>query len=292
MENRAESDDPFRPPQSGPEPQPELRREPGAPLEWDPLEVYTFAWNALRAHPLTVVAFLLAMIVQFSVSLAMEIVALALEIDIQTPFTSNWYTFQGVNYVLALPLAAYVNLGMARFALELCRGRRPGVERMFATEGYLTSLLASLLAQVAVPVLFAVLAGLTVGPGAALYFATDGDPLSWLVIGVGVLVWLAGVVYGSVRILWWMSAIAYGERDALRAFRVAIERSSGQFWPMLAVLLAMIPLMLIALFLGLCPGLFVGMLATVPAAVALYTTAAMGGFLARSGERPVLATRE
>lgn len=292
METSPASDDPFRPPQSGPEPQPELRREPGAPLEWDPLEVYTFAWNALRAHPLTIVAFLLALIVQMAVSIVMSIAAVALDIDVQTPLTTTWYTYQIVNYVLAVPLAAYMNLGMARFALELSRGQRPGIERMFSTEGYLTSLLGTLLAQVAVPVLYALLAGLTVGPGAALFFATDGDVLSWFVIGVGALAWLCGVVYASVRILWWMSAIAHGERDALRAFRTAIERSSGQFWPIFAVLLATIPLFLVAVFLGLCPGLFVGMLATVPAAIALYTTAVMGGFLARSGERPVLATRE
>lgn len=292
MENRAESDDPFRPPQSTPEPLPERRREPGAPLEWDPVEVYTFAWNALRAHPLTLVAFLLAMIVQVAVSIAISIVAFVLDIDVQTPFTTTWYTYQIVNYVLAVPLGAYMHLGMARFALELSRGQRPGIERMFATEGYLTALLGTLLAQLALPVLYALLAGLTVGPGAALYFATDGNVLSWFVIGVGALALLCGVIYASVRILWWMSAIAHGERDALRAFRTAIERSAGQFWPIFAVLLATIPLFLIAVFLGLCPGLFIGMLVTVPAAIALYTTALMGGFLARSGERPSLAARE
>jgi len=291
METRAESDDPFRPPQSGAEPPAERDFTPGAPLEWDPLQVYTFAWNALRAHPLTLVAFLLALLVQFAASIVTGIAALAAGVDTSVPFTTAWNVHQGVNYVLAIPLAAYVNLGMARFSLELCRGQRPGLERMFATEGYLTSLLGTLFAQVAAPVLYGLFAGLTIGPGAALYFATDGDALSWLVIALGGLVWIAGVVYVSVRILWWMSAIALGERDALRAFRTAIERSAGQFWLIFVVLLFTIPLFLLALMLGLCPGLFVGMLVTFPAAIALYSSALMGGFLARSGEPLVLPTR-
>lgn len=294
METRAESDDPFRPPQTGAdsERQPVPRPAPGAPFEWDPLEVYTFAWNALRAHPLTLVAFLLAMLLQFSVSIVMGIGAVALEIDTTVPFSTNWNVYQAVNFVLALPLAAYTNLGMARYALELCRGERPGIERLFATEGYLTALLGSLIAQFALPVLAGIFGALTIGPGVALYFATDGGALSWIAIGVGALVCLGGVVYGGVRILWWTSAVAHGERDAVRAFRVAIERSSGQFWPLLAVALAVIPLFLIAVLLGMCPGLFIGMLATIPGALALYSTALMGGFLARSGERSVLAQHE
>jgi len=292
METSPASDDPFRPPQSAPAAPSEQRRVSGASTEWDPVEVYTLAWNALRAHPLTVLAFLLAGIVQLSVSFVLSVAAFALDIDVQTPLTTTWYTYQFVNYALAAPLAAYTNLGMARFSLELLRGQRPGIERVFSTEGYLTSLLATVLAQFAVPVLYALLAGLTVGPGAALFFATDGGVLSWLLIAVGALVWLCGVAYGSVRILWWMSAIAHGERDALRAFRVAIERSSGQFWPIFAVLLATIPLFLIAVFLGCCPGLFVGLLVTLPAAIALYTTALMAGFLATAGERPSMPARE
>jgi hypothetical protein len=40
------------------------------------------------------------------------------------------------------------------------------------------------------------------------------------------------------------------------------------------------------LFLGLCPGLFIGLLVTLPFAYALSTVASMYGFLHRSGEIP------
>jgi hypothetical protein len=291
MPDTFDSENPFRPPQPAPEAEAAAPRA-GRPLEWSPFDAFSFAWRALIAQPTVVVAFLVAILVQAPIPLLTFVVQMALGVtgDEQNEVLGIALNLAGS--LLNIPLTAWMMLGQTRIALDLCRGKRPPIGRLFETSRFVPALLAQLVAQFGGMLIAGVALVVLVGPGAAVLAMTDGGAVGFLVLIPGLLIFTVLCIYFAVRVAWWFQALVYAETGPVDCFVLAFKRSSGQFGWLFLTFLIGVATLIAAFFLGCCPGLFVGLLFTVPFARALWMVALMYGFMFRSGETPRLSTPE
>ncbi len=291
MPDTFDSENPFRPPQPAPESDAAAPRADG-PLEWSPFEAFSFAWRALTAQPLVVVAFLVAILVQLPIPTLSFVAQTALGATGDSEYETLGIVLNLMGSVLNIPLAAWMMLGQTRIALDLCRGKRPPLGRLFETSRFVPALLAQLVAQFGGMLIAGAALLVLVGPGAALLAITEGGAVGYLVLIPGVLIFTVLCIYFAVRIAWWFQALVYAETGPIDCFVLAFKQSSGQFGWLFLTYLITFAASIAAFFLGCCPGLFIGLLFTVPFAVGLSMVALMYGFMHRSGELPRLSTPE
>jgi hypothetical protein len=278
-------DNPFRAPQ--PAAAPDAGAPPsGAPQEWSPFEAFSFGWQALTGHPIAIVAFLVGFLIQLPLPLLGMVLQSAFGLSGSRELEPLALGISAATSLLNIPLAAWMALGQMRIVLDLCRGKRPGLGRLFETSRYGSALLGVLILQFGGA--FAAFLGALVfaGPGLAALALTDGGAISWVLLVPGILLFVALFIYAAIRLGWWLNALVYAETGPIQCFKLSFERSSGQVGVLILAYLISIAVTIAGLFLGCCPGLFIGLLVTLPFAYALSAVALMYGFLHRSGEIP------
>lgn len=275
--------DPYRAPDAlGTEPAP-AERSAGTPLDWEPFESFQFAWEAVRRHWMVVlyqfVAGIVGALIATVGSVAQNLMALSGDGDL---VLLSWVVY-GVATLLNVPLAAWMALGMSRYALEMARGRKPEFALVFRTEGLGTAVAIQL-----VTVLFFILAAcVLLGPGAWFVFQKDQPGIgATLLVGGMMLLSVLAIFVTAKWILFSTLAVADGARGT-----EALERSAavsrGVFWRIVLFALLLMLLSVVAMIAGLLM-LCIGLIATIPAAQAMSQIALAHGYLLRRGERPVL----
>jgi len=277
-------DNPFRTPRDAAEAPPPPTAERGAPRDWEPIQAVTFAWEALRAHPITIVALVLAIAVQMVIPIISGGVQFAVvsqggrDAQLMSSVISVFFS------LLNVPIQIWMTLGIARFCLAVARGSRPEWSSVLDGTNFLAALLTALLFMVVGIPAFGFAAVFLVGPGIAVLAANDGGVLGVLLLAPGALVLVLLAVYVALRLMWWIFVIVDGESSPVQAVKTSFALSKGQVLSLLVYFLLTMAVGIAALFLGMCPGLFVGLLVTVPAAQAIAQIALAHGYLARRGE--------
>ena len=133
--------DPYLAPQSGGgADDTSARGESGAPLDWEPFEALRFGFEAVKRHPISILAAFLASLVGSLVGGIGGVVQNLLSQNGDERLVTLGIVIYGVCMVLNIPLAAWMGLGQARYGLALARGERPDLSVLFQGDGLLSAI--------------------------------------------------------------------------------------------------------------------------------------------------------
>ena len=257
-----------------------------APLPWNCMDAVTFAWETLRAHALVIVVALVAALVGSLVSMGGSI-AQSLMHASRDPdlYVMGWVVY-GAGIVLNMPLAVWMALGQARYALALGRGRVPEFNVLFDTSNFLTAFGATMVVMVVSLVATVV----CLGPGLAVLASDGSEDLAVGLLLAGMLPYAALLIWISARWMLSTAAAADGVRGSFNALATSWRLTRGIFWMIVLFWLVLMALAIAAMLLGAI-ACCVGLIVTIPAAQAMVQIATVHAYLKRSGVEPVLVER-
>lgn len=284
MDSNDVGQDPYRAPRAETVEREGAEPAGAQPREWDLIEAFTFGWNAIKAYPMAILAAFVATLIGSVFGMLAGGVQSGLNAT-QDPqlMTIGWIVY-GLGMLGNIPLAVWMAVGMARFALAMARGARPELGSIFAGRGFGAAFGAQLVMILGAIATLVVL----VGPGAALLILAEGDSvLGWVLLAFGALAYTAVVVYFGVR--WFLVNLfaADGLGGAFDVLRASWRTTDGRFWSFVLFALLAIGVSIAATVLGLL-ACCVGMLVTVPAGQMMTNLAAAYVFLCLRGETPRL----
>ena len=281
--------DPYRPPQSSPEPD-AFRAGTKGPLEWSPVEAFTFAWETLRAHPICIlVAFVATIVTQVIPSIA-QVIQLPFQFEAQRTGSDELpiavLAISAAGALINMPIAVWMALGQARYALHLARGERPPFSLLFKADNLLTVLGATLLI---VLVMTVIMVAFLLVPG-ILFMRDPEDGQALLFLFLAAALAMVPIAYLGLRVFLSTQAAADGVRGTFAALGRSWECTRGQFWIFVGFFLLALALAIAAFVLGAL-ACCIGLLVTMPANAIMLQIASAYAYLMRTGEKPVLLQR-
>lgn len=278
--------DPYRAPQSGFAPETSSSGGNfGAPLDWEPVEALRFGFESVKRYPISILAAFVASLVASIVGGIGSIVQNVLGLNGDERLAVLGAVIYVVCLLLNIPLAAWMGVGQARYALALARGERPELAVIFRGEG----LLAAIGVQ-CVYVFGAIAVGIVLFFPAILLFKEqwpDPGVEPFVAAGAGLLVFLPIALFFAARMSLANTAIAARGTGTFESMGESWRLTAGQLWPFALFFLLFFVLSIVAYIVGLllcC----VGILVTVPAAMMIFYVGTAYAYQKRSGVEPVL----
>lgn len=249
---------------------------------WDAVEAFRFAWEGLKRFPISILAAFIVSLVAGIVagigSVAQNVMGMSGDEDLMV---LGWVIY-GASFLVNIPVAAWMQLGMARYSIAMARGQRPEFGVLFRTDG----LLAAVLTQIVITIGATVLIGAMIGPSIFLLMRDEESVLGFTLLGFGALISMTVGAFFSVRWAFFNFAIAAGERGVGAVLARSWRLTDGIFWRIVLLVVLAALLSIVGMIVGIC-ALCIGLMVTMPAVQLMNSVASAYGYLHQTGELPV-----
>jgi len=255
----------------------------GPALPWSAVEAIEFAWNSIRRGPLVVLMLVIAGIVgSIPDSIGGGIYAL-LMLGQRRDLLLIAVAVRVVFALVGLGLAAWITLGKSRIKLGVCRGREPQFGEIFSGGPFWSILGAFFVLGLAL----AVGSAICVGPGLALLLSSKREEIGLIVLFLGLLVLLIPALIIGWKVQFFPFLVVDRGANAWESLTLSWRITDGQLFELFVYWLLTLALVVGAVLLGALACL-VGLIVTIPVALAVLALAQTCIYLKLAGEEPVL----